>query len=75
MERNYTREYREEVLSEQIRKLPSSARILIKCASEKRLIIDPIGFGKLWCYSLRGAVLCVSGNTVSNITQRFSLYS
>jgi mRNA interferase RelE/StbE len=50
----YDIEYVEDVIDEDIPKLSSSARILIKSAIEQRLAVDPIGFGKPLRYSLRG---------------------
>lgn len=50
----YEIEYLQEVVSNDIPSLPSSARTMIKKAIEERLTIDPIGFGKPLRYSLKG---------------------
>jgi len=50
----YHVEYLDIVREEDIPKLPSSAKSLIKKAIEQRLMIDPIGFGKPLRYSLKG---------------------
>ncbi|OIO59597.1 MAG: type II toxin-antitoxin system RelE/ParE family toxin [Verrucomicrobia bacterium CG_4_10_14_3_um_filter_43_23] len=60
-ESNYTVEYLEAVLKEDIPRLGTSVRRLIKKAIEERLIIDPVFFGKPLRYSLQGhRRLCVS---------------
>jgi addiction module RelE/StbE family toxin len=54
MEIKYHIQYHEEVVNKDIPKLSSSARSIIKCAIEERLMVDPIGFGKPLRYSLKG---------------------
>ncbi|MBY0281686.1 MAG: type II toxin-antitoxin system RelE/ParE family toxin [Alphaproteobacteria bacterium] len=54
MEINYQVRYLEEVIQKHIPALAPSARMLIKCAIEERLMIDPISFGKPLRYSLKG---------------------
>lgn len=50
----YQIEYLETVQTDDIPKLPSSAKTMIKRAIEERLMVDPIGFGKPLRYSLKG---------------------
>jgi len=50
----YTLHYLERVVTEDIAKLPKSAKTRIKKAIEERLQVDPIGFGKPLRYSLKG---------------------
>ncbi len=50
----YTIEYLECVIKHDIPALPDPIKLLIKRAIEKRLMIDPIGFGKPLRYSLKG---------------------
>ena len=50
----YVIEYLEIVIKEDIPKLPTSARQMIKRTIEERLTVDPIGFGKPLRYSLKG---------------------
>lgn len=52
--RKYTIEYLETVVEEDIPKLSTTARKMIKKAIEDRLMIDPVGFGKPLRYSLKG---------------------
>ena len=54
MEVKYKILYIEEVVRKHIPALSSSAKELIKRAIEERLTVDPIGFGKPLCYSLKG---------------------
>ena len=54
MEIKYTIKYLEEVVKRHIPTLPSSAKQLIKCAIEERLMVDPVRFGKPLQYSLKG---------------------
>jgi mRNA-degrading endonuclease RelE of RelBE toxin-antitoxin system len=51
---NYSVEYLQVVVKNDIPDLPSSTRKQIKKAIEERLMIDPIGFGKPLRYSLKG---------------------
>jgi len=51
---NYTIEYLETVLTEDIPRLPVSVKTIIKKAIKERLTTDPIGFGKPLRYSLKG---------------------
>lgn len=51
---SYKIEYLETVTEEDIPSLPKSAKLIIKKAIEKRLMVDPIGFGKPLRYSLKG---------------------
>lgn len=46
--------YLKSVVDEDIKSLPKSAKDMIEKASEERLRIDPIGFGKPLRYSLKG---------------------
>ena len=50
----YRVEYLDSVVSEDIPRLPKSARNLIKRAIEERLTIDPVGLGRPLRYSLKG---------------------
>lgn len=52
--KDYTIEYLDSVIEEDIPALPSTARTMIKKAIEERLMVDPIGFGKPLRYSLKG---------------------
>lgn len=52
--KDYTIEYLDSVVKEDIPRLTSSLRSTIKRAIEERLMIDPIGFGKPLRYSLKG---------------------
>ncbi len=54
MEIRYEVRYLVEVVNKHIPALPSSAKTLIKGAIEKRLMVDPIGYGKPLRYSLKG---------------------
>lgn len=47
-------EYLEVVAKDDIPKLTQSARQMVKLAIEQRLMLDPVGFGKLLRYSLKG---------------------
>lgn len=47
-------EYLTSVVEEDIPKLPSRMKTMIRKAIEERLAIDPIGFGKPLRYSLKG---------------------
>ena len=51
---SYQIQYAEEVVREDIPKLPKANREQIKTAIEQRLTVDPLGFGKPLRYSLRG---------------------
>jgi addiction module RelE/StbE family toxin len=42
------------VIEEDLPKLPTTVRSMIKKAIEERLMVDPIGFGKPLRYSLKG---------------------
>lgn len=46
--------YLEDVIRKHIPALSSSAKTLIKRTIEKRLMVDPVGFGKPLRYSLKG---------------------
>lgn len=50
----FTIEYLTSVVEEDIPKLPSRMKTMIRKAIEERLSIDPIGFGKPLRYSLKG---------------------
>ena len=50
----FTIEYLTSVVEEDIPKLPSRMKTMIRKAIEERLKIDPIGFGKPLRYSLKG---------------------
>lgn len=50
----YSIEYLESVVKEDIPDLPKSVKMTIKRAIESRLMIDPIGYGKPLRYSLKG---------------------
>ena len=50
----FTIEYLTSVVEEDILKLPSRMKTMIRKAIEERLSIDPIGFGKPLRYSLKG---------------------
>lgn len=50
----YSIEYLDSVVEQDIPKLPSPVRSMIKKAIEERLMVDPIGFGKPLRYSLKG---------------------
>ncbi len=50
----YTIKYLFSVIKDDIKKLSSSNRKIIKDAIEKKLTLDPIGFGKPLRYSLKG---------------------
>lgn len=50
----FTIEYLTSVVEEDIPKLPSRMKTMIRKAIEERLTIDPIGFGKPLRYSLKG---------------------
>ncbi|MBP9726474.1 MAG: type II toxin-antitoxin system RelE/ParE family toxin [Gammaproteobacteria bacterium] len=50
----YSIEYITSVIEEDIPKLPSHMKSMIRKAIEERLTIDPIGFGKPLRYSLKG---------------------
>ncbi len=50
----YSIEYIFSVIEEDIPKLPSRMKSMIRKAIEERLTIDPIGFGKPLRYSLKG---------------------
>lgn len=52
--KQYTIEYLETVTKEDIPKLPSTIKKVIKKAIEERLFVDPIGFGKPLRYNLKG---------------------
>ncbi len=54
MEVKYKVIYLEEVVLKDIPKLSSSSQKIIKLAIEKRLMTDPISFGKPLQYSLKG---------------------
>ncbi len=54
MEVTYKIHYTDEVARKHIPDLPATAKIMIKCAIEERLTVDPIGFGKPLRYSLKG---------------------
>jgi mRNA interferase RelE/StbE len=46
--------YASRVVSEDIPALPKANRLQIKTAIERRLTVDPVGFGKPLRFSLRG---------------------
>jgi mRNA interferase RelE/StbE len=50
----YEIEYLETVVKEDISRLPTIMKAVIKKAIETRLTVDPIGFGKPLRYSLKG---------------------
>ena len=50
----YQIEYLKSVITEDIPKLPKTAKNMIKKAIEERLVLDPIGFGKPLRYNLKG---------------------
>ena len=52
--KDYTIEYLDAVVQEDIPNLPTSIKGTIKRAIEERLRVDPIGFGKPLRYSLKG---------------------
>ena len=52
--KGYTVEYLDSVIEEDLPKLPTTVRSMIKKAIEERLMVDPIGFGKPLRYSLKG---------------------
>ena len=50
----YSIEYLSTVVEDDISKLPSRMKIMIRKAIEERLVVDPVGFGKPLRYSLKG---------------------
>lgn len=52
--KNYTIEYLETVVEDDIPALPASIKPMIKKAIEERLMTDPISYGKPFRYSLKG---------------------
>lgn len=54
MEIAYHIRYLDDVVRKDIPVLPLSAKRLILCAIEERLMVDPVGFGKPLRYSLKG---------------------
>jgi mRNA interferase RelE/StbE len=54
MEIKYKICYLEEVVHKHIPALSSTVKALIKSSIEKRLMVDPVGYGKPLRYSLKG---------------------
>lgn len=52
--KQYTIDYLEIVVTEDIPALPKTTHLMIKDAIEERLMVDPISFGKPLQYSLKG---------------------
>lgn len=58
----YTINYSDQAIYKDLPKLSTSAKVLIKSVIEKKLLVDPVKFGKPLRYSLKGCRSLRVGN-------------